>query len=421
VSRVVMHNDQKRSARRFKRVWTALAICAAFLITLVGAFFFIRPFGKPEAVANSPEELKSLHAPAEGVTTFLLIGADQRPGDVGRADTMIVGSYDEKNQRLAMVSIPRDTFTYVKGHGFTKINHSYAYGGPSLAVQTAQQLIGMPIDHYVVVNFQGFMGFIDALGGVDINAEKRLYYVDPEDTGMGPNGLVIDIQPGPQRMNGYNALGYARFRMDEEGDRGRMRRQQQVIEAVVKEIAQPSTFAKIPKLIPTVFKTVETDMTTAQMVSYGLGGKGALSKGVAAGAITGADMMLNGIYYMVPNMVEVRKLVYETLMGTAPPADYMAKAADEQALYERSVKEEQAKEEYVPQPYGGGTKPQPTPSVPPSSTGKGTPGTGTTGKGTSPTPTPAPAPTPTPTPTPTPPPGKGTGTGTSTGTGQGGR
>ncbi|HLO04158.1 MAG TPA: LCP family protein [Symbiobacteriaceae bacterium] len=317
-----------------------------FLIALLAGLFFVRPFGqKQPPITPEPAEQAQLHTPAKDVTTFLVLGADKRPGDQGRADTMIVGSYDEANERLAMVSIPRDTYTYVKGHDFTKINHAFAYGGTRLTISTVQQLIGLPIDHYVLVNFQGFMKFIDALGGVDIDAEKRMYYVDAEDVGMGPRGLVIDIKPGLQRMDGYDTLAYARFRKDAEGDRGRMRRQQQVIMAVMKELTQPSTFAKIPKLIPTVFNTIETDLTMAQMISYGMGGKGAMEKGIVAASTTGDDIALDGIDYVAPNIVDLRTVVYRTLMGTEPTTEYLAKAHEDQASYAQVLRQAEAESE----------------------------------------------------------------------------
>lgn len=334
-----MENEPKERRSGGRWLWTALGLTLVFLVGLAGGLFFVRPFGAttPEPIVSLPGAPPQLHAPAKGVTTFLVLGADKRPGDLGRADTMIVGSYDESRERLAMVSLPRDTFTYVAGHDYTKINHAYAYGGVPLTRSTVQQLIGLPIDHYVVVNFQGFMKFIDALGGVEIDAEKRMYYVDPADEGMGPNGLVIDIQPGLQRMDGYNTLAYARFRKDAEGDHGRMRRQQQVVQAVVKQLTQPSTFAKIPKLIPTVFNTIETDLTAAEMISYGLGGKDAMEKGIYAATTTGEDIMLDEVAYVVPNIVDLRTTVYRTLMGEEPTAEYLAKAEADQASYAQVI------------------------------------------------------------------------------------
>lgn len=333
-------DEQTERPKRGALAWILAGGISLLLIALVGGLFFVRPFGqRQETIVVEPETQPpvELHEPAKGVTTFLVLGADKRPGDLGRADTMIVGSYDEERERLAMVSIPRDTYTYVRGHDYTKINHAYAYGGIPLTLTTVQQLIGLPIDHYVVINFKGFMAFINALGGVEINAERRMYYVDAEDTGMGPNGLVIDIQPGLQRMNGYDTLAYARFRKDAEGDHGRMRRQQQVVQAVVQELTKPATFAKVPKLIPTVFNTIETDLTMAQMLTYGLGGKGAMERGIVAASTTGADLLLDEIAYVVPNIVDLRTTVYRTLMGEEPTAEYLARAEADQASYTQAI------------------------------------------------------------------------------------
>lgn len=334
-----MQNEQTKRRGRGAWIWAIAGFSTLLLVAIGAGLFFIHPFGQRHEVPIYEPPVSPQQTPVvqKGVTTFLVLGADKRPGDVGRADTMIVGSYDAEHERLAMVSIPRDTFTYVRGYDYTKINHSYAYGGVPLTISTVQSLINLPIDHYVVVNFQGFMQFIDALGGVEINAEKRMYYVDAEDVGMGPNGLVIDIYPGLQRMNGYDTLAYARFRKDEEGDHGRMRRQQQVIQAVVKELVQPSTFAKIPKLLPTAFSTIETDLTMAQMLSYGLGGKGAMEKGIVGATTTGEDRYFDEVAYVVPNLVDLRTTVYRTLMGEEPTAEYLAAAEADQATYSQVI------------------------------------------------------------------------------------
>ena len=140
-----------------------------------------------------------------------------------------------------------------------KINHAYALGGHKLARQSVESLLGIPMDYYITVNFAGFYKIIDAVGGVTINVEKRMYYEDPYDN------LVINLRPGEQRMDGKTAIQYVRYR-DEEGDIGRISRQQKFIKAMFTEIMSPSVLPRIPSIIREVSNAVKTDMPTSEMI-----------------------------------------------------------------------------------------------------------------------------------------------------------
>src|SRR5690606_29379418 len=122
-------------------------------------------------------------------------------------------SVDRRTGSIAALAIPRDTRARIPGRaGFDRINVAHAIGGPTLAVQAVESLLGIAIDHYVRVDFAGFEALIDALGGVVIDVEKRMYYEDHA------QGLVIDLQPGLQLLDGAKALQYVRYRSDGYGD-----------------------------------------------------------------------------------------------------------------------------------------------------------------------------------------------------------
>lgn len=166
---------------------------------------------------------------AKDKTTIMIMGVDERDDDVGRSDTLMVATLDPKKDQAALMSVPRDTRVKIKGHGWDKINAAYAYGsakggpeaGEKLAQRTVEDFLGVNMDHYVVVNIQAFQKIIDAIGGIDIDVEKRMYYEDPWDD---DGGLIIDLQPGMQHMDGKTAVTYVRYR-DEEGDISRIKRQ----------------------------------------------------------------------------------------------------------------------------------------------------------------------------------------------------
>lgn len=176
----------------------------------------------------------------------MIMGVDERDDDVGRSDTLMVATLDPKKDHAALMSIPRDTRVKIKGHGWDKINAAYAYGsakggpeaGEKLTQRTVEDFLGVNMDHYVVINIQAFQKIIDAIGGIDIDVEKRMYYEDPWDD---DGGLIIDLQPGMQHMDGKTAVTYVRYR-DEEGDIGRIKRQQKFMKACMdKSHPRPSS------------------------------------------------------------------------------------------------------------------------------------------------------------------------------------
>ena len=137
---------------------------------------------------------------------IVVMGVDERDTDAGRSDTLFVVMLDPKNNNVSLLSIPRDTMVRVPGRGWDKINHAFAYGGHKLTQQTVEEFLGIQINNYVVVDFSGFKDLVNAIGGIDINVEKDMYYEDPYDN------LVIDLQQGRQHLDGEKAIQYVRYR-----------------------------------------------------------------------------------------------------------------------------------------------------------------------------------------------------------------
>jgi len=359
--------------RRRPVIWI---LAAAVALTLLGGLAFYRPLqttAQAVPIGDGGTANRPLPLPVKRIT-FLVMGVDKRPDDTGRADSMVVVSYDPTGNQLSMISLPRDTWVEIPGHGYDKVNHSYAYGGERLAMQVAQKLLGVPIDHYVTLTFQGFERIVDELGGIDVDAEKRLVYHDPYDTSMGPDGLVIDIQPGAQHMDGLTALKYSRFRMDDEGDFGRMRRQQQVITALMRTAARPSNLTRLPQLIPALSQAVATDLSVAEMLRLAAGAKEALSTPLRTGTLGGSPKVVGGIFYLIPDLVEDRSKAYTTLIGSPPGEAFLKRAREDQAAYSQALAE--ALEETA----GTAVAAEPDVAVPGTPTGSGsTAGTSTTG------------------------------------------
>lgn len=186
----------------------------------------------------------------------LIIGADTRPNEMrARSDALMVASIDRSTGRIAVLSVPRDTRVNIPGYGTNKINAAYALGGAKLAVKTVESVVGLKIPYYVATNFNGFKGIIDTLGGVTINVEQKMY--KPEED--------INLKPGLQRLNGYDALGFVRFRTLPLGDIDRVANQKKFLMALAEESFKLKTITKLPQLIPQIQNCVDTNFTPGEM------------------------------------------------------------------------------------------------------------------------------------------------------------
>lgn len=176
---------------------------------------------------------------------WLLVGSDSREGlsatdrerlgtgntEGRRTDTMML-LYVPPSGKPALISIPRDSYVAIPGHGRNKINAAYALGGPQLLIQTVELNTGLRVDHYAEIGFGGFVSVIDALGGIEMCPE----------TAIKDRNSRLDVPAGCQNMNGPTALAYARMRYsDPLGDVGRMRRQREMVSAMVDKAASPMT------------------------------------------------------------------------------------------------------------------------------------------------------------------------------------
>ena len=325
----------------------ALLILAVFLAT-VGASYYIfhglfesaRP-----GVADVTAEISDEKEPENKTINFLLLGVDERSGDVGRSDTIMMLSANLATKRIGLVSVPRDSRVDMIKYGSTKVNHAYAYGGISLAKQTIEKLLNVKADHYFVINFSAFKKIIDLLGGVDLDVEKDMYYRDDYD---GENGLVIDLQKGQQHLDAEKAIEYVRYR-DEEGDIGRVKRQQKFLNAVLAKFTSPSTILKIPSIIKEVRNSIQTDMSFADMVEYLSFLKNGTDYKTTAFMVPGSPQMIDDLSYWIVNYPKL----YDELQAmnnfildrenTPPPATKEEEVATkEQGVFRESIDDKQS-------------------------------------------------------------------------------
>ena len=239
----------------------------------------------------------------------LIMGVDIRKDDVGRSDTMMIATIDPRLDQATLLSIPRDTRVKIRGRGYDKINAAFAYGGVALSESTVENFLGIDIDHYVLIDTSSFVKIIDAIGGVDIDVEKRMYYEDPWDDN---GGLVIDLYPGQQHMDGKTAVTYVRYR-DSEGDIGRVQRQQAFMKACMDKVTSPEIVPRIPKIVREVIDAVETDMSLRQLLELAGALKAAASHGLETDMVPGYPLYIDDISYWIPDVEEVRISVADAL------------------------------------------------------------------------------------------------------------
>ena len=298
------NGDKKNKSSYVKYI---LILVVVFILSgMVGAFF------ANALVDNKPdynEDDKKGMLVANDKATVMIMGVDERADDVGRSDTLMIATLDPDKNQAALLSVPRDTRVKIKGHGFDKINAAYAYGGRKLTQETIESLLNTHIDHYIKINVHGFTKIIDALGGIDIDVEKRMYYEDPWDD---DGGLYIDLQPGMQHMDGKTAITYVRYR-DEEGDIGRIKRQQNFMKAVMDKLVSPTIIPKLPAIVSAVSDSVETDMSVSEILSFLGTLQDAKDNGLKSEMLPGKPVYIEGISYWVPDISKTRQILANTL------------------------------------------------------------------------------------------------------------
>ena len=307
-----------------KTVWPYFVLFMIFIFlaaAAAGAFF-----AQSSLLDRRKDDRNDELLVARDKATFMIMGVDERSDDVGRSDTLMVVTIDPAKNEAALLSIPRDTRVAIPRRGYDKINAAYAYGGEELTQATVEDFLGIRIDHYIIINTHAFQKIVDAIGGIDIDVEKRMYYEDPWDD---DGGLIIDLRPGMQHMDGRTAVTYVRYR-DEEGDIGRVRRQQKFMKACVEAVTTPAIIPRLPGIISGVLDSVRTDLSLRQILEFLGTLKEAQVHGLKTEMVPGRPLYINEVSYWIPDMSELRRGMADSLGVTLN--------ADERSRMERAVR-----------------------------------------------------------------------------------
>lgn len=223
-------------------------------------------FGSVSQAASNVSSLAHGAAVAAGITSgssaalnILVMGVDARPGEpidiAVRPDALMVLHLDPAAKTCRLLSVPRDTRTELPGYGLSKVNHALMVGGIPYERLVVGQLLGLTIDHYVVIDFTGFKALVDAVGGVTVTVPAS----------FSMDGLTF--HPGPQTLTGTQALAFARYRGGPDRDLGRIRDQQQVLHGLLTRAQGRDIVADVNQLLPALAAHLRTDLAPAQIVS----------------------------------------------------------------------------------------------------------------------------------------------------------
>lgn len=260
-----MDRVQRRKIKKRKKIKkTVLSILLVFslVIIITGVYVFYHTIQAANKAYDDLGREKS-NLREETVTigkdpfSILIIGIeDYSSGGVnGRTDALMVATFNPNDERMKLLSIPRDTLVDIVGYGKKdKINHAHVWGGKKMTIETVENFLGIPIDYYAAVDFDAFVNIIDIMGGVTVD-------VPFDFSEMTMDKEIIQFYKGEMHLNGEEALAYVRMRMhDPEGDIGRNKRQQQVLKAVIDKLFSFNVFSKIDELANAVGENVTTNM-----------------------------------------------------------------------------------------------------------------------------------------------------------------
>jgi polyisoprenyl-teichoic acid--peptidoglycan teichoic acid transferase len=249
--------------------------------------------------------------PKEDNISILFIGVDDSKsrnyGEKTRSDALILATFNKEQKSVKLLSIPRDSFVYIPEVGYkTRINHAHYFGGPKATIETIENLLDVPVDYYVRMNFYAFIDVVDALGGITVEVPYEILEKNSED-----KHNAIHLLPGEQKLNGEEALALARTRK-KDNDIERGKRQQEIMKAILKKAISVNAITKYADVMEAIGDNMKTNMKFSEMkslASYGLSNE----LNIESLTLKGSDGYQSGLGYIYELDEEDLENVKETL------------------------------------------------------------------------------------------------------------
>ncbi|WP_242688805.1 LCP family protein [Bacillus sp. Cs-700] len=310
-----MSKNKSRIRRRRKRsLFRNLFFLILFVVMIVvgyGAYVAVEGYQASKKTYNELERGKqsALRDKAVEISkdpfSILLMGVEDYStgGEHGRTDTLILLTIDPQKETAKMVSIPRDTRVEIIGRdSMDKINHAHAFGGPDMTINTVENFLDIPIDYYAKVNFEGFKGVINEIGGVKVDVPFDFWEYSDE-----VNRKKIQFTEGPMELDGEEALAYVRMRRF-DSDFGRSDRQRQVINAALDKTLSVKNLFKLDEIADHLSGNIETNLTATELFSLQKKFTKLNSSDIENLKFTGQDARIDGVYYFEPNEENVAEI-----------------------------------------------------------------------------------------------------------------
>ena len=297
---------KRKNRNKPKRTWLKVTLVVVAVLVLSVGGYALSIYNNAKNTVND-----KMHEPVDTIDTsvakkkvkaseqlnILLLGIDAQTGESGRSDALMVLSLDPKNDKMQLISIPRDTRTYIVGKDFDdKINHAYAFGGPDMSIATVENFLDIELDYYVSMNMKGFKELVDQLGTITV-------YND-----VAWSDGKYDFGFGPTEMDGDKTMSFVRMRkQDPDGDFGRTKRQRQVVQGIVNRGATVGSVTKINGVIDVLGNNMATNLDFDDMKTLLFDYKDT-RKNFVDYQMKGTGTKIDGIYYLQVEDAEVAKV-----------------------------------------------------------------------------------------------------------------
>ncbi|WP_195923589.1 LCP family protein [Clostridium tepidum] len=319
-----MGNNKKRKKASKKKKRRALKIIIVFctFIILLGVlgYFYLLGFTNNSKLGKG--KINTKKAEAGEPVNILVMGVDigdpnsKEASDPKRTDTMLVVNYNPKTKEINIVSVPRDTRVTVNGKKM-KINSAHAVNGVNGAIDAVENLLGIEINNYVKVDYEGFRKIIDAIGGVEMEITRNMNYDDPS------QNLHIHFQKGTTvHLDGKKAEEFFRWRKNNngtglaDGDLGRIENQHKFMSKVIEKVKSPSIIPKIPNILSTIPDYIETDMSPEEIIKYGYAVTKGDNSNINMITLKGEAKYIGNISYFIYDREKNRDIIYTLKTGS---------------------------------------------------------------------------------------------------------
>ncbi|UCZ52708.1 LCP family protein [Bacillus shivajii] len=292
---------KKKQTSRFRRTWKTFGIFFFVTFLVLGSVAAYMAHKMHDVTSSAQLDLErgdrsdireEAVTPSKDSISILFLGVDDRTGNLsGRTDAMLLATFNEEEGTVKLLNIPRDSLVEIPGRGQDKINHAHAFGGIDLTIDTVENLLNVPVDYFVTLNFTAFMEIINTLGGVEVDVPFSFTEMDSED-----RKGAIAIEEGIQTLSGEEALAYARMRkQDPRGDLGRGDRQKQILEALINKGASFSSITRFNDILDSIENHMKMNLSFTDLVS--LHSYAPKLNNIDQLSFEGDNTRLNGIFY----------------------------------------------------------------------------------------------------------------------------